>query len=82
INRLLGKTAAEPASTATVAEPGTPPAKKARAPRAPKAAKARGKSTGDVPRQARVWNVEEHGIDPKLLSRNAVKVTSTLQEAG
>ncbi|MGP4021694.1 hypothetical protein ACTWQN_38055, partial [Saccharopolyspora sp. 5N708] len=26
--------------------------------------------------------MEEHGIDPKLLSRNAVKVTSTLQEAG
>ena len=82
INRRLGKTAAEPASATTAGEPGTPPAKKARAPKAPKAAKARGKSTGGVPRQARVWNVEEHGIDPKLLSRNAVKVTSTLQEAG
>lgn len=76
INRLLGRPAAE---TAPATEPGTP-ARKARAPKTPKArAKA---AAGGVPRAPRVWSVEEHGIDPKLLSRNAVKVTSTLQEAG
>jgi len=30
----------------------------------------------------RIVTVEEHRIDPTLLSRNAVKVTSTLQQAG
>ncbi|MBP0621272.1 polynucleotide adenylyltransferase PcnB [Cupriavidus consociatus] len=30
----------------------------------------------------RIVNVDEHQIDPTLLSRNAVKVTSTLQQAG
>nr|WP_221209906.1 polynucleotide adenylyltransferase PcnB [Cupriavidus alkaliphilus] len=30
----------------------------------------------------RIVNVDEHRIDPTLLSRNAVKVTSTLQQAG
>ncbi|CAG9176243.1 Poly(A) polymerase I [Cupriavidus laharis] len=30
----------------------------------------------------RIVTVEEHRIDPALLSRNAVKVTSTLQQAG
>jgi len=80
INRLLGKTSAEPQAPA---EPGATAARKTRAPKAPKVAKARTKaSAGGVPRQARVWSVDEHGIDPKLLSRNAVKVTSTLQEAG
>ncbi|OCS44483.1 polynucleotide adenylyltransferase PcnB [Ralstonia pickettii] len=79
INRLLGKTSAEPQAPA---EPGAPAARKARSPKAPRTAKARTKSAGGVPRQARVWSVDEHGIDPKLLSRNAVKVTSTLQEAG
>ena len=33
-------------------------------------------------RTARVVEVDEHRIDPALLSRNAVKVTSTLQQAG
>ena len=80
INRLLGKTSAEPQAPA---EPGATAARKTRAPKAPKVAKARTKaSAGGVPRQARVWSVDEHGIDPKLLSRNAVKVTSTLQDAG
>ncbi|MCL6468616.1 MAG: polynucleotide adenylyltransferase PcnB, partial [Ralstonia sp.] len=79
INRLLGKTSAEPQAPA---EPGAPAARKTRSPKAPRTAKARTKSAGGVPRQARVWSVDEHGIDPKLLSRNAVKVTSTLQEAG
>ncbi|UCF26305.1 MAG: polynucleotide adenylyltransferase PcnB, partial [Ralstonia sp.] len=79
INRLLGKTAAEPASPAP-AELGTSPAKKTRTPKTPKPrTKA---AAGGVPRQARVWSVDEHGIDSKLLSRNAVKVSSTLQEAG
>ena len=31
---------------------------------------------------ARVVGVDEHRIDPALISRNAVKVTSTLQQAG
>jgi len=30
----------------------------------------------------RIVNVDEHQIDPTLLSRNAVKVTATLQQAG
>ena len=79
INRLLGKTSA---ASHAPAEPGVPATRKVRTPKAPKTAKARTKSGGGVPRQARVWSVDEHGIDPKLLSRNAVKVTSTLQEAG
>jgi poly(A) polymerase len=32
--------------------------------------------------KVRVVTVSEHGIDPDLLSKNAVKVTATLQEAG
>jgi len=34
------------------------------------------------PTQAVILGPEEHGIDPKLLSPNAVRVTQTLQEAG
>lgn len=33
-------------------------------------------------RKVNIVPVSEHGIDPALLSKNAVKVTSTLQEAG
>ncbi|RJG03816.1 polynucleotide adenylyltransferase PcnB [Noviherbaspirillum sedimenti] len=34
------------------------------------------------PTQPVVFDVKEHGIDPKLVSPNAVRVTQTLQEAG
>ncbi|CAH0240350.1 Poly(A) polymerase I [Massilia sp. Bi118] len=34
------------------------------------------------PTQPVILGAEEHGIDPKLLSPNAVRVTQTLQEAG
>ena len=57
INRLLGKTSAEPQAPA---EPGATAARKTRAPKAPKVAKARTKaSAGGVPRQARVWSVDD-----------------------
>jgi poly(A) polymerase len=34
------------------------------------------------PTQAVILGPEQHGIDPKLLSSNAIRVTQTLQEAG
>ncbi|MES2116117.1 MAG: polynucleotide adenylyltransferase PcnB, partial [Pseudomonadota bacterium] len=41
--------------------------------------KTKGKRDADTPV---VLGPQEHGIDPRLLSSNAIRVTSTLQEAG
>lgn len=41
-----------------------------------------GKKDNQTPNQPVVLGPKEHGIDPQLLSPNAIRVTQTLQEAG
>jgi poly(A) polymerase len=55
--------------------------KRARAPRAPAAGRhgAKRQSDADAPV---IISADTHGIDPTLISKNAVRVTDTLQQAG
>ncbi len=79
IRKLLGKTDAPKAPAVAPAPPAAEPPAKAAKP----VARRRGKgpnatqSTDPV-----VVGPAEHGIDPALISRNAVRVTETLQQAG
>ncbi|MCS6763535.1 MAG: polynucleotide adenylyltransferase PcnB [Candidatus Protistobacter heckmanni] len=47
-----------------------------------KPAKGRGKGGSSLRSEAKIIEASKHHIDPSLISRNAVKVTSTLQQAG
>jgi len=69
-----------PAVAKTMAQDAAAPAPAS--PRAAKkpAARRRGKQTDST--TPVIVHAEEHGIDPALISRNAVRVTDTLQQAG
>lgn len=79
INRLLGKSGTQPA-----APPASGDASPAKAPRAAKPSKAASVAgAAGVPFGQRVEiAASEHGIDPKLVDANAVRVVRTLKEAG
>jgi poly(A) polymerase len=75
IRKLLGQT--ETPAASAVAAPGSPHAQTSAA---KKPARGRGKArSADQPVIA---GAAEHGIDPGLISRNAIRVTDTLQQAG
>ncbi len=83
IRKLLGQ-AEPPEAEAKTAEaspaPASSNAKPARGAAAVK--KPRGKAKGAATDIPVIAGPAEHGIDPALISRNAVRVTDTLQEAG
>ncbi|MXN78675.1 polynucleotide adenylyltransferase PcnB [Burkholderia sp. 4701] len=78
IRKLLGQddAAQTPADTAAPAAPANTPA----APRAAKGARAAAKKPRN--HEPTIVPANVHGIDPALISKNAVRVTDTLQQAG
>lgn len=83
IRKLLGQSEppevppAAPAPAPVSAERSAKPAKPAKAAAGRRKSAHKGSSTDPV-----VVGPDEHGIDPALISRNAVRVTDTLQQAG
>ena len=91
IRKLLGQAEPPEAEAKTAAASSARASAPASAPASPDAKPARGAAAVKKPRgkaKAAATDVPviagpaEHGIDPALISRNAVRVTDTLQEAG
>jgi len=84
IRKLLGHpepTTDTPSPAASAVAPVAPPSAEA-PPRAAKKPAARKRSKSSSNTDPVVVEAAEHGIDPSLISRNAVRVTDTLQQAG
>jgi len=80
IRKLLGHTDTPEAPAAAPARAADTPTKPAPSTKAP--AGRRGKAGSSKANAPVVVGPAEHGIDPALISRNAIRVTDTLQQAG